>query len=210
MPVFVEIVFEFLKPPSWKALGCGKQYLFWNPDKLLFWICSSDVSELICKWGAMCLNITIEKRLQVRLRDWLTILATVVATNVEKSRNAGNLEYFPSYSYYYLKEYCKMNLLSFCLLGTWLQIAFFNSSFILLAKRANQWCLFNPFMNVMILYTSTITPFCHLFLWLSCPILYPYPLLLSTYESVPDSHKRCGDSTLFLVILMNQMNHGIM
>lgn len=113
MPVFVEMVFEFMIPPSWKAVGCGKQYLFWNPDKLLFWICSSDVSELIWKWGAMHLNMTIEKRLQVRLRDWLTILASVVATNVEKSRNAGNPEYFPSYSYYCLKECRKMNLYPF-------------------------------------------------------------------------------------------------
>lgn len=81
MLVFVEMVFEFMTPPPWKAVGCGKQYLFWNPDKLLFRICSSDISELIWKWGAMHLNMTIEKRLQVRRGGWLTILSTIGATN---------------------------------------------------------------------------------------------------------------------------------
>lgn len=66
----------------------------------------------------MHLNMTIEKRLQVRLGDWLTILATIAVTNGgmwenEKSRNTGNPEYSPRYSYYCLKECCKMHLYPF-------------------------------------------------------------------------------------------------
>lgn len=66
----------------------------------------------------MHLNMTIEKRLQVRLGDWLTILATIAVTNggmweTEKSGNTGNPEYSPTCSYYCLKECCKMNLYPF-------------------------------------------------------------------------------------------------
>lgn len=66
----------------------------------------------------MHLNTTIEKRLLVRLGDWLTVLATTVAINggmweSEKSRNTRNPEYSPWYNYYGLKECCKMNLYPF-------------------------------------------------------------------------------------------------
>lgn len=65
----------------------------------------------------MHFNITIEKRQQVRLGDWLTILAAIVATNedVWESERVGTwiILHILRYSYYCLKECCKTNLYAF-------------------------------------------------------------------------------------------------